>query len=277
MGLFKKKQDYTTYEADDYYPDTGYQEKPTAFGNPRPPQPDAYYQTEYEEIVVRKKLGFLAIAVLVLGVYVVFLVIGVFSTSFIKDEVGNKNPQVITLEMREERESYGQLKAQYKILEGILLDIQELDAEFASSLSQDEDKSFMLSTKYQEILPRIDKQLPKVRALVVHAKYEPLRTQVTKVYTDISYYLQKMAKSLSEKNGTTLQEAISWNLAAYADFSQLRFNMGEFAKIIKLDDSDVSEGASPESMFATSPTASPEPAPSEPAAESVQGEGEAKK
>ena len=157
---------------------------------------------------------------------------GVFSTSFVSNEIGDKKPQIIDIETRENRVSYDKLKTQYFVLNRILTQITVTDREFMAS-SQDE--FFIMSTKYQDYLPQIDKALPGAKALTVETKYGSIKKQVETVYNDIAVFLQKMGAGLANKDLKSYEEAITWRDKAFYDFDQLRLNMIEFSKIVKVD------------------------------------------
>lgn len=221
IWFFKKGKDvdYTIYEADEYYAETYEDEDSASSGTP------LFFSTK--------------IALVVMG-YVFFLVIGIFSTSFITNPItGHKEAQIITVQLREERRSYALLKEHYLIIRDLLQKTQEIDNDFQKA---EKDQSFVYATKYESLLPLIDQNIPRAKGLAVDSKYRTLLNQVVNIYTnDLPIYLQKMATALSQQDQTTFLEAMSWREQTIEDFERLRENMKAFAGIVKLEDKDLEQ------------------------------------
>jgi len=221
MWFKKKENDYIIYEANDYYDET-------------------FDIDTDSDSVDEKRIVRLRTVLLVLVGYIIFLFIGFLSTSFITNPVtGKKEPQIITVQLLEERKSYTLLKEYYLILKNLLQKTQEIDEQLQTA---QEDQMFIYATKYESLLPTIDKHIPKVKGLVIDSKYEILLDQLINLYVnDLPIYLQKMGAALSKRDNNTLSEALSWREQIIVDFEQLRSNMKSFASIIKLEDKDLED------------------------------------
>lgn len=218
MFPFKKKEEYTFYEADEYYAENGYEEEPAS-----------------EE---ERSLLFSTKVVLFIIAYIFFLAIGIFSTSFITDPVtGKREAQVVTVQLHEERKSYELLKEQYMILYELLKKTQEIDSEFFASGSS---QPFAYATKYESLLPIIDRNIPRAKGLPVDSKYRTLQNQVVNLYVnDLSIYLQKMSTALAQRDETAFKEGLSWREKTILDYQQLKENMKVFARLVKIEDKDL--------------------------------------
>lgn len=219
MWFRKKDVDYTTYEADEAYYDDTMENEDSASWDKR-------------SFAVSTKI------VVALIIYVFFLVIGIFSTSFVSNPVtGVKEAQIITVQMHEEHVSYNLLKEQYLIIRDLLTQTQKIDSGFQESHG---DQSFIYATKYENLLSVIDKNIPKAKGLAVDSKYNTLLNQVVNIYTnDLAIYLQKMTTALSQQDQTAFLEAMSWREQTITDFEKLRKNMKAFASAVKIEDQDL--------------------------------------
>ena len=234
----KEELEYTRYEADDFYYQDEYSEpqierKTTKRKKRKKKTEDLYYdEFEIEEDGLRSKL--LQKVIIIASIYLLFIAIGAFSTPFIPNEVGKKEAHVVNIETRKNRESFNKINAQYIALKSLLFEINQIDLEFLESV-EGRDNFFAMSTKYQDLLPQIDKVLPGAKAMVLDHKYTSLKNQVLEIYEDIAIYLQKMGTALSSDDMTSFNEAISWRDKAYQDFEKLRLNLMEFAKLVKIN------------------------------------------
>ncbi len=243
--LFRRKRndpEYTTYEADDFYYYEQYMnETPSprkTFKKPSTKQED-YYGFDDGNVVDKERRFNTSVKVIIgLIVYILFITIGIFSTTSITNEIGEKRAQVINLSILEERESFYKLRDQYYVIKSIIAATNEIDEAF---LQSSDDDLFKISTQYQDILPQIDKMLPMARAIVVDIKYNSLKKQAESIYESIAIYLQKMGTALIEKNQETFEEALTWKDKYFYDFEQFRLNMIEFSKIVKIEDKSLTE------------------------------------
>ena len=119
--------------------------------------------------------------------YILFITIGIFSTTSITNEIGEKRAQVINLSILEERESFYKLRDQYYVIKSIIAATNEIDEAF---LQSSDDDLFKISTQYQDILPQIDKMLPMARAIVVDIKYNSLKNK-PKVFMKVLQYIYR--------------------------------------------------------------------------------------
>lgn len=250
--LFKKKKqklEYTTYEADSLYYEQfiAPQETPSKrkrFYKKKQREPEDYYQEDYyqidnsSEIENGRRFNISVKAIIAVVIYILFLTVGIFSTSYITNEVGERKPQIINLSILEERENFYKLKEQYLIIKNILFMANEIDEQFLKNREED---LFKISTQYQDILPQIDKVLPVARAIVVDTKYNSLKKQAESIYESIAIYLQKMGSALIDKNKTTYEEALTWRRKYFYDFENFRLNLIEFSKIVKIEDDSLTE------------------------------------
>jgi len=243
--LFRKKDskvEFTTYEADSLYYDQyiAPQQAPSKKRYKKRVEEieDYYYQIDdvneaIKTVDNRNRSNIFVKVIVVLIAYIAFIVIGIFSTSYTTNEIGEKEPQIINFSILKERESFYRLREQYLIIRNIIFRINEIDLQF---LENKEGELFMISTQYQDVLPEIDRVLPIARAIVVDTKYNSLKKQAESIYESIAIYLQKMGSSLIENNKTTYEEALTWRKKYFYDFERFRLNLIEFSKIVKIED-----------------------------------------
>lgn len=229
--FFKKKKDYAMYEADAYYDDSDYiYNSDNISSEDTKTIENSVLKLSYEK---RPSLITTKVTVVVI-LYIVFLAIGIFSTSFFTNELGIKEAQIVTVTLREERESYYLLRKQYFIIKELLNEIQKIDNKLGET---DENQYFVYATEYDNLLTGIDDNLTLAKGLAVDPKYRILQAQIVELYQqDISIYLQKMGIALSKKDAVILEEALSWRDQMFSDFEQLEKNMVTFAKVVKLED-----------------------------------------
>jgi hypothetical protein len=250
---FKKKQEpeYKRFEADSYYYEENYideysynyeepkeQKKRKKEKKAKEPkrakrqESPNYYVQSVEDLQGKRRSKKLLVFLTVLFLYIAFIGVGYLSTSFVENEVGEKAPQVADLKMREDRENFAMLRAEYYALTNTMEKINEIDDELGVT---GKDGHFLISTKYYETLPDVDSTLPKLKALDIDQKFANIQVQTVGVYESIAIYLQKMGKSLAEGDEVAFDEAMTWREQFIGDYLNLSMNLREFARLVRID------------------------------------------
>lgn len=207
------------------------------------------YREEYYESEENKRTQRAFWAVVLVAAYIGFVILGAVSTSYITDPFGNKEAQVITVALREEREFYRTLLGHLMVQQEILKKVYELDERLMTTQPQD---YFALATSYQDILDQIDKYIVLAKAMAIPTRYGSLKSQIVDSYNNCAVYLQKIASALSNRDAETLAQALSWRLEAYNSYNRVRDNVATFATMVKIDPASMQ--AKPLSPFGDAPT-----------------------
>jgi hypothetical protein len=203
-----------------------------------PPDAGIYDELAYEQKSDRKGNRIKAILILA-GIYLAFVILGAFNTTYVKMPDGTKKAQVVDIDLREKREVYYFLESEYNVLVQMLKDIQDLEAK---AFGGSDESMFEIASKYEGLLPRIDKRLPRIKAVEMPQEYKIIQTQFVNIYKDdIALYLQNISKALSMGDQQALQNAVTWSQKTAASFRQITRNMGELAHLVELDTGKYSE------------------------------------
>lgn len=215
----KQKEEYLTFEADGYYA-------------------EQYETKEKEQARFVSKIynsRALTRGVFALLIYIVFLIAGILSTPFLYNEIGQRQPQIVNIQIRINREHYRELRHHYIAIESLLLRIRELDSQMTAG-SYD---NFYFSTKYGELLTGINQNMSKLRGLYVPSRFRPLQSQIEETYNSTAIFLQKISEALTTGNALTLAEADSWRTQAFGQFEVLHKNMLGFSRMVKINDTEL--------------------------------------
>lgn len=218
----KREEQYIQfYEADDYQE---YQDH----DNP------SFVDPNFEP--VEKLASWKAWAISALFVYVLLLIVGYVSTPYVMDENGKRRPELMNVQMRQERIYYERLYGEFLNARDLLQEIRPLDDQLKNTK---EGELFVLATRYQALLEYIDSRLPLARGTRVSAKYNPIKKQIETVYEDASVYLQKISASLVSKDPTQYEEGVTWRAQLIEDFDLLSENMYYFGRLVLIEDEPV--------------------------------------
>lgn len=213
MGLFNKSNDpYNSFEANDDF---------------------LYEDEDYESYENDRQNNFKLKLIAITMFYVCFLVLGIFSTSFTINNVGEKEAQVVTVNLREEREYYFEIREHYFTLTNLMMEIETIDQRLTSA---NEAAYFEISTQYSDKLTIINSRITSAKALNMPKKYESIKNQAISLYDVSSIYLQKISSALVSKDNKTLEEAITWKETMHNEYASFKNNMFNFSKMIKLND-----------------------------------------
>lgn len=243
LGKRKKQEDISYYLADDYdYSD-----------------PDQPALLEEMEQPTRRGLPWKLILLSLFLLYVFVLLLGFFSTPYITDEDGKRQPKVMSVRMREERAYFDRLQSELKGITDILSDIRPLDDQLAKI---NEESRFLLATEYQALLDTIEPRIPLAKGASVPAKYEPLKKQIIDIYEDVSIYLQKVGSSITNKLPEQMDEAVSWRNKLISDFDLFSGNMYQFGLYVYVDqEQPIPNPLTAERATKPNPTTKPSPSP----------------
>lgn len=175
------------------------------------------------------------IVLIVLFFYIVFLMIGVLTTTYIKTSDGKRKPQIVSVELREERNYYYNLKNYYMKLKHITDKATEQDTKVKK-----EENLLVLASIYQELLEQLDKNWTGLKGVTVPERYSPLKKVIIEAYNTTSIYLQRMSVGLTEKDKSKLNDGLKvWKVNAQESQENIKQNMIYFAELVKICDKDL--------------------------------------
>ena len=173
-------------------------------------------------------------ALIVAGIYIIFLIYGCIMTSFQYDKQGKLAPVVMTYQDIKEKKNFEQLIIYYFRAR----DVYETLLKYDYELSQDSSMSVTLGTKYNGILDDIDKLSTKVKAVESGVKYENLQLMLQNVVAEMSAYANAMSKALLQNSSDSANEALQRRENVYQKFMLLGNNFASIADYIKGIDRD---------------------------------------
>lgn len=215
--MFKKKNQIEYYEADDYY----YYEN-QEMNNRKP----FFSNIETKE---NKKQLFLYIF---LGVYLLFLVIGILATPFYNNN-GSKEALILNVNQRESRNDYEKIKNLYVQSINILENIKKTEE------TPGIDK-FTVSGEYQKYLEQIDKLITDRNSMIISKQneyiYKAVKENIYEVYNNTALYLQNMQKYHLEGQQIVRDTALSQKNEAIKYLNITHKLIYDFGKGLKIND-----------------------------------------
>ena len=190
-------------------------------------------QARKEEEAVRKHkkrkriLNFVMVAACV---YVIFLIYGVFCTSFQYNEKGEITPVVLSVSEIKALKNYNTILVQYEDCRVLYEKILQLDYRLGLGVED----PMTLAPEYEKLLDEVNDLTVKTDALDVDMRYATIKNMLLNfVKTDTAVYLQKISSGISQNNGDDAAVAIEYKNLMYDDFSLITQNMITVGENIK--------------------------------------------
>ena len=234
MNPFKKNQDndYLMYEADGDHEEP---EEPSLMDRYREEDMDEleYYNEAYRDYHEQRSIQLSSKAVLLFSFYILFLIMGAFSTSFVTSDTGGREAQIVSIALREERSHYYEVRDHYIANRTLMQEIQYINRRREGAT---EEQYFNLATEYSSLLPIINENLPKARGMSIGHRYQNVHEQTVNMYDLTAVYLQKISSALSNQSIAELEDALEWEQRMFMEFERYENNMRNFAEMVKLED-----------------------------------------
>lgn len=233
--MFRKKNDdhYYTYEADEpfEYEDSYVQRNN---GNYDHDYNTTNYHDECEyESTSKGKISSKSTKILIVtGVYIVFLIIGIFTTTYTKTIDGKNQAQIISVSLRQEREEYYKLREHYLTLKEIIAEINNIDSQLSKSDSGD---IYSFTLKYEDIVPAIKNDMSLAENMPLRSHIS-LKDLLITVYQDTSNYLTKKSTALTRKDAAMIKDASVLKKTLNENFNQFVEDMKSVSKSVMIDD-----------------------------------------
>ena len=178
----------------------------------------------------KKRTKIISIAMVTLCVYVIYLIYGVFCTTYQYDENGKIIPVTLTVKEIDAVKDYNEILVQYEDCRVLYEKVLQLDYR----LGQGVEDPLTLAPEYEELLDEVNTLTVKTEALEVDMRYATIKSMlVTWVKTDTAVYLQKISSGISKNNSDDAATAVEYKNIMYNDFSVITQNMITIGKGIK--------------------------------------------
>lgn len=181
-----------------------------------------------------KKIG-----ILVVCLYLVFLIYGIFITEYIYDENGNSVPLEMSFNDMKKLDEFKLLVEKYDEMKELYKKVLEFDVKVLKNT----DNAMIYSTDYEGLLEDVAKLSIQTDAISVATEYAQIKSMVlTWIKTDIAVYLQNMSAAISENSIQRLSNATEDRTRMKNDFIVISQNLVAIGNKVKgFDTSDISE------------------------------------
>jgi len=163
-----------------------------------------------------------AIMLIIGCAYMIFLIYGVFNTTYIYNDKGEIVPQKMTVKQIREMEQYTEITTQYRIARMLYEKVLTLDYRIAAGVEDPK----LIAPEYESILEDVESLAIEIQAMEVPAKYSQVKNMLsTWIQTDVAVYCQRMSQAISQDNAEYAQQAMQYRTVMYDDFSLITENI----------------------------------------------------
>lgn len=168
---------------------------------------------------------------LVLCVYLLFLIYGLFVTKYEYDSSGKVIPSILTVEEIAEQKEFETFKNYYLLCRQLYEDVLILDYR----LDNNKDENYIvLASEYQSKLETVSILANQINGLTLSPEYkQSLNIMMTWIKTDMAVYLQNISSALSSSDSDKYKKAIISKQVVYDNFHVLTDNVIYYSKTIK--------------------------------------------
>lgn len=183
--------------------------------------------------------NFKKIGILLVCLYLVFLIYGIFITEYIYDENGNSVPLEMSFSDMKKLDEFKLLVEKYDEMKELYKKVLEFDVKVLKNT----DNAMIYSTDYEGLLEDVAKLSIQTDAISVATEYAQIKSMVlTWIKTDIAVYLQNMSAAISENSIQKLSNATEDRTRMKNDFIVISQNLVAIGNKVKgFDTSDISE------------------------------------
>lgn len=210
------------------------------------------YQTQNKRSRSHKILNRIAKVTLtllaILCLYVAFLIYGLIQTSYVYNDSGAIETEILSVEDLKTLNQYNTLSNYYLRTRILYENVLSLDYE----LAQDSGNSRAVARKYLSLLDNISKLSTDLSANELDTEYAGIVNQMYElVYTHIAVYLQNMSGAISDNDSNKANQAISGREVIQETFASLTANMADLCKTTRGAKNGDMYNWSPESYIAS--------------------------
>lgn len=183
------------------------------------------------------------VCTIILCLYLVLLIYGVFQTSYVYDDSGAVVPEILSVSDLRSLSQYESLSSYYLRTRILYEDVLSVDYELACDGSQ----STLIAMDYTELLDEVEKLTTDLSAADLDTGYSTILSQMsTLVSTHIAVYLQNMSDALTNNNADSANQALVGREVIESEFTQLTANMAAIC--------NATNGAKNGDIYSWSPT-----------------------
>lgn len=162
-----------------------------------------------------------------LFLYISLVVFGGFMTTYSKGQ-----PQVIGVELREQRMSYNQINSHYTNMETTIEEIDKLDATLNKDAAA---QSFNYAISYKKLAEIIELNVKEIEGTRYDKDYVFMKDIAIETYKNINQYLLLMSNGMSAQNADYIKQAAEYKVKYKGQFNKYTDNVNKFKKIVRLD------------------------------------------
>lgn len=190
-----------------------------------------FSETEDERLAIERKRFYRKIR-LTAGavVYILFLLVGVFSTTYDKSD---GVPQEIGVQLREARSEFYMTERHFNQQLSVIYDIKRLDDEVEKAGGS---QSFIYAVNYKNYESVIENSVKDVQGAGYSVDYEFMRDINVVIYNNLFKYVNMMSDGLSSQNMTYIQEAQQYKKNYMTAFEKYTTNLEQFRNLVGLEE-----------------------------------------
>ena len=144
----------------------------------------------------------------------------------------NSTPQVINVELREQRRAFNKIESDYKDLYNIIAQVNSIDSSLEEASLND---SFNYAVKYKDIISIVEERKTEVSGATYSEDYKFMREIATAIYKSLNQYLTLMSNGMSSQNSTYIKQASEYKVKYKAQFEKYTSNINQFKEQVKLN------------------------------------------
>jgi len=169
--------------------------------------------------------------------YLIFLIYGLMSTTYVYDARGNAVPQVLSLDEIKEVSEYNLMHNQYIQARALYERVLVLDYRIALGYED----PLLIAPEYEKTLEDISSLSVQIGALSTPAQYAQTMNMLLKwVQNDIALYCQNMSAAITQNNSTRMNNALTDRSNMYNDFKIITQNVATLgSRVSNVDISDI--------------------------------------
>ncbi len=173
------------------------------------------------------------IVAIVVGLYLITVIFGIFTVRFYYDDDGNRRLYKLSFSDLQTQDDYDVLTEQLDGVRSLLVDVAIVDIHLANG----EYSNYEASTLYTEILDeQLDVMIPKVNSMNLKKGREPAREVMESLLSyDLALYLQKISEGLKSGDVETVKTALQYRDKALGTYEVLESDLKKIAESIKID------------------------------------------
>ena len=211
--MFKKKKEneeiIQNYQVNDFY------EEPIESSY------NSYNSFQYnDENIQKKKTKIPYIVIAITLIYAAFIGIGVLTTTYT-----NNQPQIISIELRENRKNYQKASSNYNNIKDIIDNLNTIDSKLDSD---GVDKSFNYATEYKKYIDTISDLTVQIKGSSYSDNYQFLQEIALAICTNLTKYVNLMSNGMSAQSANYISQARQYKEQYLVQFDKYTANMEQF-------------------------------------------------